>query len=125
VRAGRERAAGGELDPCGPELAAEYEHLHHLAGRLRGADSRLDRVPELVEAVGPGAAFALLAQRERARERAGLDLEQLEVVVQLRAGAEAAPQPLMTRDLAPAMAEHDLPGADPRRDTQTGEPDRQ
>src|SRR5581483_3451916 len=43
-------AADGELDPLGPELFAEQEHVDHLARRLRRSRALLDRPPKRIEA---------------------------------------------------------------------------
>ena len=63
-RAGRERAANGELHAGGPVLAREHENVDHLPGRFRGAVALGQRGPELIEAAGPCAAFAFLGERE-------------------------------------------------------------
>ena len=50
-------------------LAAEQQHVDHLPGGLRASVALGQPGPQLVEAVRPGAAIALLAQRERVLER--------------------------------------------------------
>ena len=50
--------------------------------------------------------------------------EQLEVVIELGAGAELAVQALVARDHAAAVADRDLARADPRADLQPGQRDR-
>jgi hypothetical protein len=55
---------------------------------------------------------------------ARLARQQLEVVVELRAGAEAAVQPLVARDLPAAVTDRDLARADTRADPQPGQGDR-
>ena len=72
VGAGGERAADGEFDLRGAVLAAEEQDVDHLAGGFRGPVALADARPELVEAAGPVAALAVLVQRERAGQRAGL-----------------------------------------------------
>ena len=72
-------------------LAAEQQDVDHLAGGLLAPARVLgDLAPQLVEAGGPVAAVALLSQRQRPGERAGLARQQIEVVVQVRAGAVLA-----------------------------------
>ena len=99
VRAGGQRAADRELDLLGGVLAAEQQHVDHLPGGLLAARALLDRRPQLIEARGPVAAVALLAQRERPRERARLAREQIEVVIELGADLMMAVQPLVAGDL--------------------------
>jgi hypothetical protein len=98
-RAGSQRAANRELDLVGALVAAEQHDVDHLAGSVRAPVASGQRGPELVEAGGPSAAAAFLGQRERTLEPTGLARQQLEVVVELCAGAELAVQPLMARDL--------------------------
>jgi hypothetical protein len=74
-----------ELDPLRSVLAREHQHVDHLAGGLGGADLRCDLLPELIEAVRPGAAFACLGQSERSGERTRLAGEQLERAAERRA----------------------------------------
>ncbi len=57
-------------------------------------------------------------------EPAGLALEQLQVVVQLGAGAVAALEPLVASDDRAAVADRDLAGADPDADPQPRKADR-
>ena len=104
VRAGGQRAADGELDPARARARGRASARRPSAGRPPSARSALDRRPQLVEAVRPGAALALLAQRAASRQRAGLAREQLEVVIELRAGAEPADQALVAGDLAAVVA---------------------
>jgi hypothetical protein len=124
MRAGGERAADGELDPLGPVLADEQEHVDHLPGRLGGAVTALDLLPQLIEAGRPAAALALLPQRQRSLERSRLALEELEVVVEPRGRLEAALQPRVPSDLAPRLRDHDLARADPGGDAQADQRDR-
>jgi hypothetical protein len=63
-------------------LTHEHEHVDHLLGGLGLADLHGDRLPELIEAFRPGAALALLVQRQGPSERARLAHKQLEIVVQ-------------------------------------------
>ena len=94
--------------PVGAELAAEEEHVDHLPGRLGSPVALVDLLPELIEAGGPATPLALLAQRERALERARLALQQLEVVVEPGGGLVAAVQTRMAGDRAALMADHEL-----------------
>src|SRR5690606_2707630 len=101
-RAGGERAADSQLDARGPVLADQHQDVDHLPRSLRGAVAAGELRPERVEAVRPGAAVASLRQRQRTGQAPGLALKQLEIVIELRAGAEPAVQALMARDLLAA-----------------------
>ena len=94
-------------------VAAEQQHVDHLPGGVRASVTVGQPSPQLVEALGPGAAVALLRQRDGVLQPAGLSLKQFEVVIELSAGPELAVQPLMPRDLAAGVVDRDLPGADP------------
>ena len=84
-RSGRERAANSELEPRGPVLAREHQNVDHLPRSLRSSVALGDLCPELIEASRPRAPLALLRQRDRAGQAAGLALQELEVVVKDRA----------------------------------------
>ena len=99
-RAGGERATDRELHAGGSVVAAEQQHVDHLPGGVRASVTVGQPGPQLVEAVGPGAAVALLGQRDGVLQPAGLVAKQLEVVIELGAGPELAVQPLMPGDLA-------------------------
>ena len=99
----------------GPVLAAEQQHVDDLPRRLRAPDALLDRRPERVEAVRPGAPLARLGERQRTRQPARLEREQLEVVLPDR-------EPL-ARVIAPNLLELLQPrrsfrGLSPRRSTE-------
>jgi hypothetical protein len=83
--------------------AAEQQHVDDLAGGLRGPDLALDRPPQPIKALRPAALLALLAQRQRVRKRAGLALEQLQIVVKLGRALLAAAKPRVVRDLLALM----------------------
>jgi len=105
-------------------LADQQQNVDHLPRGLRRAVAIGERLPELVKAGRPGAAVALLGKRQRARKPGGLARKRLELVIQPRARAEAAVQPLMGRDLLAAVADRDSARADRRGDAQTGQRDR-
>ena len=94
-------------------LAAEQHDVDHLPRGVRASVAFDQRRPQLIEAAGPRAAVALLREREGVLEGAGLAGEQLEVVIELGAGAVLAVQPLMARDLTAAVVDRDLARADP------------
>src|SRR5437764_467142 len=108
-RARGQRAADGELHPGGAVLAAEQHDVDHLPGSIRAPVALDQPGPQPVEAVRPLATIALLAERNGVLQPARLALQQLEVVIELDAGPELAVQPLMPRDLPPAMVDRDLP----------------
>ena len=112
-RAGGERATDRELHAGGAVVAAEQQHVDHLPGGVRASVTVGQPGPQLIEALRPRAAVALLGQRDRVLQSAGLSRQQLEVVVELGAGPELAVQPLMPGDLAADVVDRDLPGADP------------
>ena len=105
-------------------LSREQQDIDHLPGGLGRSVALGDPRPELVKAVGPLAAGALLAERDGADQRSRLAREQLEVVIQLGAGPEAADEAVMARDLSTAVRDRDLSGADRRDHAQPGERDR-
>lgn len=127
-RAALEGTAGegttdGEGDPRGPELAAQQQDVDHLAGRLRGAMTPLERPPEAVEALRPASALALLVEGERARQGAGLAAQQVEVVVEASRDREAAPEALVAGHLGAVVDDGDLPGPDEGAHPQAREAD--
>jgi hypothetical protein len=124
VGTGGQRSADRALDDVELVLAAEHQHVDHLAGRLGGPDPPLDQRPELVEAVRPPTPLALLAQRQRVAQRAGLALEQLEVVVEPGRAQLAAPQPRVAGHLAAVVEDLDLARPDPGGDPQPHQPHR-
>jgi hypothetical protein len=114
VGAGGKSAADGHLDLAGPQLAAEHQDVDHLPRRLLAADAFVDCAPELIEALRPIAAVALLAQRQGACQRSWLSAQQVEVVLQLGGGTVAAGEPLVGGDDLAVMPDRELPGADLR-----------
>jgi hypothetical protein len=124
VRAGRECAANRQGHLVGPVVAAEQQDVDHLARRLRASVTGGQRGPQLVERGRPGAALALLGERQRVLEPARPALEQLEVVIEPRRGPEAPVQPFVTRDRPAGVADRDLARADPSADLQAGQRDR-
>jgi hypothetical protein len=110
--------------PVYPGAFAKHQHVDHLAGGLGGPDLRFDRPPQLIEALGPAALLALLAQRQRGPQRPGLALKQLQVVVKPGADAIATQHAWMAGDLPPVVADNDLPRPDPGGDPEPGERDR-
>ena len=124
VRAGGQRAADGELDVRGAVLAGEQQHVDHLPGGLRGSVAVGQRRPQLVEAARPSPALALLVQRDRPGERAGLVDQQLEVVVKLGGDPEPAGQAVVAGDRLAVVRDRDLPGADLGQDPQPDQADR-
>ena len=123
-RAGGERATDRELHSRGAVVAAEQHDVDHLPSSVRASVATDQSRPQLVETVRPLAAAAFLVKRERVLEPAGLACEQLEVVVELGAGAELAVDPFMAGDLLAAVVDRDLACTDPRADLQPGERDR-
>jgi hypothetical protein len=97
-RAGRQGAANGKLNAIGAVVAAEQDHVDELRRSVRAPVAACERRPQLVEAVGPCAAAALLGQRDGILQPAGLAREQLEVVIEPGARLELAVQALVTRD---------------------------
>ena len=100
-------------------LAREHQDIDHLARGLRVAVATGQGRPEFIEAARPRAAVAFLGERQRALQPARLALQQLEVVIKRRAGAESAVQPFVAGDLAALMADDDLAGADRGSDPQS------
>src|SRR5207244_2433671 len=76
------------------------------------------------EAARPAAALPLLGERQRALQRARLDPEQLEIVVEPGCGLEAAVETRVAGDLPALVADHDLAGADRRLHPQPDQRDR-
>ena len=99
VSAGRERATDRERNRGGAVLTAQQQDVDHLPRGVRAAIAAGQRRPQLIEAAGPAAPVALLGKRHRVLKRTGLAGEQLEVVIELGAGAVLAVQPLMAGDL--------------------------
>ena len=101
-RARSERAADRQRDTVGPVLAAEQQHVDHLPGGVRASVTVGQPSPQLIEAVRPPATIALLRQGDGVLQSAGLSSQQIEIVIELGAGAELAVQPLMPGDLPAA-----------------------
>ena len=101
-------------------VAAQQHDVDHLPRGIRAPVTIRERGSQLVKAPGPGAAAALLDQRDRMLHAAGLAGQQLEIVIKLRAGPELAVQAVMGGDDAAGVVDRDLPRADPRADLQPG-----
>ncbi len=91
-RARSKRAANRQLNAGWTEFPGEHQNVNHLPIGLRAADLLAQQTPEIIKRFRPMTAVAFLSQRQRTGERAGLSGQQLEIVVQARAGAELAVQ---------------------------------
>ena len=115
-RACRRRARRGPRAPrAGPCSRQSNSTSTICRAASEGRDALLDRRPERVEAVRPGAPLARLGERQRTRQPARLEREQLEVVLPDR-------EPL-ARVIAPNLLELLQPrrsfrGLSPRRSTE-------